>query len=119
MCSDGVSRTGTFLTIHCQLERLKTEGVVDFLQAIKSAHLQRPGIVSNTVSQKSLDLVSLISTYSLRITMCSVMKWSAHIWTTLTLMLTLNLRKLFSSSTSVFVHIVVVLLQYLWCMLYV
>ena len=50
MCSDGVSRTGTFLTIHCQVERLKTEGVVDFLQAIKSACLQRPGIVSNTVS---------------------------------------------------------------------
>ena len=50
MCSDGVSRTGTFLTIHCQVERLKTEGVVDFLQAIKSARLQRPGIVNNTVS---------------------------------------------------------------------
>ena len=41
---------GTFLTIHCQVERLKTEGVVDFLQAIKSARLQRPGLVSNTVS---------------------------------------------------------------------
>ena len=51
LCSDGVSRTGTFLTIHCQVERLKSEGVVDFLQAIKSARLQRPGIVSNTVSQ--------------------------------------------------------------------
>ena len=50
VCSDGVSRTGTFLTIHCQVERLKTEGVVDFLQAIKSARLQRPGLVSNTVS---------------------------------------------------------------------
>ena len=51
VCSDGVSRTGTFLTIHCQVERLKTEGVVDFLQAIKSARLQRPGLVSNTVSK--------------------------------------------------------------------
>ena len=50
VCSDGVSRTGTFLTIHCQLERLKTEGVVDFLQAIKSARLHRPGLVNNTVS---------------------------------------------------------------------
>ncbi|CAI8039710.1 Receptor-type tyrosine-protein phosphatase S [Geodia barretti] len=48
MCSDGVSRTGTFLTIHCQLERLKTEGVVDFLQTIKSARLHRPGLVNNT-----------------------------------------------------------------------
>ena len=47
---DGVSHTGTFLTIHCQLERLKTEGVVDFLQAIKSARLHRPGLVNNTVS---------------------------------------------------------------------
>ena len=46
-----MSRTGTFLTIHCQVERLKTEGVVDFLQAIKSARLQRPGLVSNTVSK--------------------------------------------------------------------
>ena len=51
VCSDGVSRTGTFLTIHCQLERLKTEGVVDFLQAIKSARLHRPGLVNNTVSK--------------------------------------------------------------------
>ena len=48
--SDGMSRTGTFLTIHSQVERLKTEGVVDFLQAIKSARLQRAGFVLNTVS---------------------------------------------------------------------
>ena len=53
-CSDGVSRTGTFLTIHCQLERLKTEGVVDFLQAFKSARLHRPGVVNNTVSLVNL-----------------------------------------------------------------
>ena len=53
-CRDGVSRTGTFLTIHCQLERLKTEGVVDFLQAIKSAGLHRPGLVNNTVSLVNL-----------------------------------------------------------------
>ena len=51
VCSDGVSRTGTFLTIHCQLERLKTEGVVDFFQAIKSARLHRPGLVTNIVSK--------------------------------------------------------------------
>ena len=109
MCSDGVSRTGTFLTIHCQVERLKTEGVVDFLQAIKSARLQRSGIVSNTVSQIllhfSISLIKIkpkkiimVASLSVRITMCSVMKWSVHIWTTLTLMLTLSLRKLFSSS---------------------
>ena len=53
-------RTGTFLTIHSQVERLKTEGVVDFLQAIKSARLQRAGLV--------LDAVSL--TYSTCIYVC-------------------------------------------------
>ena len=37
---------------------------------------------------------------SVRITMCSVMKWSAHTWTTLTLIPTLSLRKLFSVSLS-------------------
>ena len=43
-------RTGTFLTIHSQMERLKTEGVVDFLQSIKSARLQRAGLVLDAVS---------------------------------------------------------------------
>ena len=37
LASDGVVRSGTFLIIHSQLERLKTEGVVDVFQAIKSA----------------------------------------------------------------------------------
>ena len=49
-----MSRTGTFMTIHYQLERLKTEGVIDFPQAIKSARLQRPGLITNVVSYKSL-----------------------------------------------------------------
>ncbi len=48
--SDGVGRTGTFICIHAQLERLKTEGVVDFFQFIKSARIQRAGLVSNAVS---------------------------------------------------------------------
>ena len=47
--SDGVVRSGTFLCIHSQLERLKTEGVVDVFQAIKSASIQRPGVIPNTV----------------------------------------------------------------------
>ena len=47
--SDGVVRSGTFLVIHSQLERLKTEGVVDVFQAIKSARIQRPGVIPNTV----------------------------------------------------------------------
>ena len=49
-CSDGVGRTGTFISIHAQLERMKTEGVVDFFQSIKSARIQRAGLVSEVVS---------------------------------------------------------------------
>ena len=49
--SDGVGRTGTFLCIHSQLEHVKTEGVVDIFQAIKSAHMQRPGLVSKTLCE--------------------------------------------------------------------
>ena len=51
--SDGVGRTGTFLCIHSQLERVKTEGVVDIFQAIKSARMQRPGLVSDAVSHNA------------------------------------------------------------------
>ena len=51
--SDGVVRSGTFLIIHSQLERLKTEGVVDVFQAIKSARIHRPGIIPNTVCLSS------------------------------------------------------------------
>ena len=48
--SDGVGRTGVFICLHAQLERLKTEGVVDCFQFIKSARLNRPGLVQNVVS---------------------------------------------------------------------
>ena len=48
--SDGVGRTGTFISIHAQLERLKTEGVVDFFQFVNSARKQRPGVISVVVS---------------------------------------------------------------------
>ena len=47
--SDGVGRTGTFICIHAQLERLKNEGVVDFFQFVKSARTQRPGVILNVV----------------------------------------------------------------------
>jgi protein tyrosine phosphatase len=45
LCNDGVGHTGTFICLHSQLERLKTEGVVDFFQAVKSARIQRAGLV--------------------------------------------------------------------------
>jgi len=50
MYSDGLGRTGAFICIHSQLERLKTEGVVDIFQSIKSARIQRVGLVE-TVEQ--------------------------------------------------------------------
>ena len=54
LLSDGVVRTGTFICIHSQLERLKTEGVVDVFQAIKSARIQRPGIIPNVVGSSEV-----------------------------------------------------------------
>ena len=47
--SDGVGRTGTFICLHSQLERLKTESMVDFLQAVKASRIQRPGLVPDVV----------------------------------------------------------------------
>ena len=52
--SDGVGRSGTFICLHSQLERLKTEGVVDFFQAVKSARTQRAGLVPDAVCRTSL-----------------------------------------------------------------
>ena len=48
--SDGIGRTGTFICIYSQLERLKAEGVVDVFQSIKASRLQRSLMVTNTVS---------------------------------------------------------------------
>ena len=48
--SDGVGRTGTFICIHAQLERIKTEGVVDVFQFVKSSRISRPNLVSELVS---------------------------------------------------------------------
>ena len=42
-CSDGVGRTGVFITVHTQLERLKTEGVVNVFQSLKSARIRIEG----------------------------------------------------------------------------
>ncbi len=47
--SDGVGRTGAFITIHAQMERMKSEAVVDLFQYIKAIRIQRAGMVSNKV----------------------------------------------------------------------
>lgn len=47
--SDGSGRSGAFVVLYTQLERLKTEHVVDVFQGIKAARTQRMGIVHNVV----------------------------------------------------------------------
>ena len=68
--SDGVGRTGTFICIHAQLERLKTEGVVDFFQFVKSARMQRPDVILNRVSLPTKYIITL-SVYSFSTSLCS------------------------------------------------
>lgn len=50
LCSDGVGRTGTFICVYSQLERIKAEGIADVFQYIKASRLQRPKLVSELVS---------------------------------------------------------------------
>ena len=49
-CSDGVGRTGAFITIHAQMERMKSEAVVDMFQYIKAIRIQKADMVSNKVT---------------------------------------------------------------------
>ncbi len=44
-----MGRSGTFITIHAQMERMKSEAVVDIFQFIKSVRFQRAGLVANKV----------------------------------------------------------------------
>ena len=48
--SDGMGRTGAFICMHCELERLKVEGVVDIFHCIKASRISRPYLVQNVVS---------------------------------------------------------------------
>eukprot|EP00731_Ephydatia_muelleri_P019021 Em0011g1061a len=46
-CNDGVGRTGTFITMHSELERLKAEGALDVFERVKLCRIARPGLVQN------------------------------------------------------------------------
>ena len=48
--SDGVGRTGAFITIYSQLERAKVEGVADIFQFVKQSRMDRVGLVATAVS---------------------------------------------------------------------
>ena len=47
--SDGMSRTGVFITCMCEIERVKVEGGVDIFQTVKAARAQRPHMVYTSV----------------------------------------------------------------------
>ena len=86
--SDGVGRTGTFICLHSQLERLKTESVVDFFQSVKSARIQRAGLVSDAVCHVTHSLyveltVCVCVSPPPRPTMPSAMMWWPVTWTAL------------------------------------
>ena len=65
--SDGIVRSGTFVCVHSQLERLKTEGVVDVFQTIKSARIHRPGIIPNTVGHSIYNFLFSTTQYTLTV----------------------------------------------------
>ncbi len=54
-----MGRTGAFISIHAQLERVKSEGVVDFFQFIKSSRMKRPGMVQTVVSPIRCDYIPI------------------------------------------------------------
>ena len=49
-CSDGMSRSGVFITCMTEIERVKVEGGVDIFQTVKAARAQRPFMVNTSVS---------------------------------------------------------------------
>ena len=49
--SDGMSRTGVFITTMAEVERVKVQGEVDIFQTVKAARSERPHMVSTPVSR--------------------------------------------------------------------
>ena len=49
--SDGMSRTGVFITTMAEVERVKVQGEVDIFQTVKAARYERPHMVSTPVSR--------------------------------------------------------------------
>ncbi len=75
--SDGVGRTGAFITIHAQMERIKSEAVVDMFQYIKAIRIQRADMVSSKVNfdGHKIMLVKFVQYLYNRINMSSVIKY--------------------------------------------
>lgn len=56
-CSNGVGRTGVFVTLHIILERMLVEGLVDAFQTVKNLRIQRPAMVQTLVRPTTLSSV--------------------------------------------------------------
>ena len=54
--SDGMSRSGVFITCMSEIERVKVEGAVDIFQTVKAARAQRPHMVYTSVSDPTYSL---------------------------------------------------------------
>ena len=51
-CSAGVGRTGVFITLSIDLERMQYEGVVDIFQTVRILRTQRPAMVQTEVTKQ-------------------------------------------------------------------
>ena len=60
ICSDGMGRTGVFITAMSEIERVKIEGEIDIFQTIKSMRTKRPKMVSTVVSSIPLSILKTI-----------------------------------------------------------
>ena len=63
--SDGQGRTGAFMCLHAQQDRIKAEGVLDVFHFIKSSRIQRYRLVSDLVRYIGHDEHTIISLTSL------------------------------------------------------
>ena len=50
ICSDGMSRSGVFITVMSEIDRVKVEGEMDIFHTVKAARTDRPHMVSTVVS---------------------------------------------------------------------
>ena len=55
--SDGMSRSGVFITCMTEIERVRVEGGVDIFRTVKAARAQRPHMVYTSVSDAWHEIV--------------------------------------------------------------
>ncbi len=68
-CSSGVGRSGVYITLHITLERMKTEGLVDIFQTVKTLRIQRPAMVQTLVITHTN--IALLTPLAARLPVCA------------------------------------------------